>query len=182
MRIQRDLPQFDNKRVMLVVTGRYAAELYLVSNGEINRLDGFQLVWPMYEDNEGFFEQRGRGMTRISGSVRERKEAERVKRFVRELRGRLWRHVQHERPDDLFLFTPKAHEIADALQDRVRKLVAGEIKGDFIRKHPFEILQRLARQRRALQEAEVPSTASSRKLLRRTSIVPQKHLTWAAHK
>lgn len=179
MRIRRDLPQFNERRALIVVTGRFAAELYVAHRGVIDRLEGFQLVWPQYEDNEGYFEQRGKDMTRISGSVRETKERERVKRFIRDLRVRVWKVVRNEKSDVIFLFTPKMQEVKNELQDRIRRLIVGEVRGDYIRKHPFDILTKIKMMQRALDISTPGSTASSRKILRRTAVVPQKHTTWA---
>ena len=179
MNIRRDLPQFNERRALIVVTGRFAAELYVAHRGVIGRFDGFQLVWPRYQDNEGFFEQRGKDMTRISGSVRETKERERVKRFIRELRVRVWRAVVFEKPDVVFLFTPKIQEVKDGLQERIRRLIVAEVRGDYIRKHPFDVLTKIKTLQRALDVSTSGSTASSRKMLRKAAIMPQKHKTWA---
>ncbi len=170
MRIRRDLPQFNERRALLIVTGRFAAELYVVYQGTVERLDGFQLVWPKYEDNEGFFEQRGRGMTRISGSVRERKERERVNRFILELRKRVWKAMRDTSADVIVLFSVKAHQIERSLQDAIRRKIIVELPEDVVGEHPFVLLDRIKKVQQELESSTVRSSAFTRRFLRRTAI------------
>lgn len=102
---------------------------------------------PVYfSDNESHFEirsvrlGRGRARTLASSSVPEPHEDERVNHFTRKLRTELWRLIQKEAIADVYIFTPKEHEIVSQLQTKLQCNVKMVVKDDFIHEHPFRLL------------------------------------------
>ncbi|MEK7183057.1 MAG: hypothetical protein AAB776_00300 [Patescibacteria group bacterium] len=187
MRIRKDLPKFTHKPSLLVVTGRVSAILYFAHEGVLKVVERIEEKPEYFTDNEGFFESRtsrmgqGRALTAASGSVREPYDDKRVGRFVRRLRVELWRQIHKATIADIYIFTPKGHEILSHLQTRVQNKVRRVIKGDFMHEHPFHLLERL---QASLSERTVQPAPpmAARKLLRKTRIAREAGVKAQRHK
>ncbi len=83
MKITRDLPQFQNKKALIVVTGFHEADFYIVAMARMEKIGEFKLLYPHYSDKEGFFETAGHGKVLESGSVLEKDKVESRRRFFK---------------------------------------------------------------------------------------------------
>ncbi|MEK7612194.1 MAG: hypothetical protein AAB407_02540 [Patescibacteria group bacterium] len=145
MKIQRELPQFKNKRVLIAVTGERAGKLYLAENGSLKELQTIRTPIPHYSDNEGFFMTRsGRGATR-SGAVREpirdKIRAEFMKLFAEALHDNAERH----QPETVYFCAPQqvARIMQKSFHTSDRKRITKTIFGNRTDRHPFELLKLL---------------------------------------
>lgn len=151
MRIKRHLPQFHDRTALLVVAGRKAADVYIASSGKLDRVEHIKEERPAYEDNEGFswttaIRPTGARYRMSSGAQREPLDDHRGKKFLHELARLLWRQEQRRSVDEVYLFTPKPHELLGVLHPDLRKKVREVVKGDFAKEHPFMLLERLKRE------------------------------------
>lgn len=56
MQIQRDLPQFEGKKSLIIVSGELQAKYYIAHNGQIDLLDSFVVANPRAELQEDYLE------------------------------------------------------------------------------------------------------------------------------
>ncbi|OGZ42169.1 MAG: hypothetical protein A3C80_02010 [Candidatus Ryanbacteria bacterium RIFCSPHIGHO2_02_FULL_45_43] len=143
MKIQRQLPQFENEKALFVVAGKQSGVLYYVSNGQIHELETVRVATPHYSDKEGFFATRTRGGVMFSGAVREVKKQEIRKRFSKNLAKSVKRHASNKDFVYLFVSRQMSEEILHALPVAARKRVKKIYFGNLAEFHPFDILRRV---------------------------------------
>ena len=71
MQIPQELPQFSDKKTLIIVTSLHDVVLYEAYNGSCEELSRSQVEKEQYSDDEGHFERSGDGKTFGSGSVKE---------------------------------------------------------------------------------------------------------------
>lgn len=145
MRISSHLPQFEDKRTLLVVAGKRAARLYFAHKGFINEVYEMRTPTPVYSDREGFFMRRGRGEQYGSGSVYESKDSSTQDKFetqLREVASRIMRAIQI---DSVILFAPAEaiYSIRKELPHEIKRKIESSVRGNYVHDHPHSFLQKL---------------------------------------
>lgn len=170
MQVSRKLPQFSGRAALLIVAGKQVAEFYLAQDGQIRRLNSFQIATPKYSDREGFFITRNHqaGIMR-SGAPYEAKEQKIRQDFLREFAQNLRLIEAGTGVDEIYLFSP-AEVLLAKLPKSLAGKVAGEFRGNFYGSHPFVLLQEIAKARPS-KRRPVQITAEARKILERTGSV-----------
>lgn len=145
MRISRDLPQFTDEDVFLVVTGKQEAEVYAAGDGIIEKIASCKVEKPTFSDHEGSFRMRAHGGLTRSGSYEEVRKEKVLEDFIKEFRKMLKQVLVNRMPDRMYLFTPAymVNRVRDALPVRMRNILKRTIRGNFYERHPFEILAKL---------------------------------------
>lgn len=133
MKIRKDLPQFTDERVLIIAAGERAAKFFTASNGIIEEKEFFKYELPKYSDQEGRF-----------GSFEERKADMALRDFLREFIEKI-KSYDKRGLDQIYLFTARysKNELLDKIPSPIKKKVKLFPIGDYIRKHPFVLLQAL---------------------------------------
>jgi len=146
MKISQDLPQFEERKSLLIVAGKQEAKIFFALNGEINKIRDINLSNPHYSDKEGFFEVRTRMQKLIrAGSVLKPLKWKIINEFNRMLVKELNDLIQRGDYDYVYIISPVylhkivEKEIPPGLKEKKRRYIAG----DLCHKHPFDILRRL---------------------------------------
>lgn len=142
MKITRDLPQFEGKKVLITVTGLHEADFYFAGDGQIRKIGEFKLLFPHYSDMEGFFESAGGGRIFKSGSILEVEKMEIRHRFLKEMDRILDEMVKRNKFDEIYIFSPiyLKNELKSLLPREDRKRVKQNFQGNFTHFHPFQLL------------------------------------------
>ena len=144
MQISKNLPQFEGENVLLVVTGKQEADFFRGGNGEIEKIAGFKVEKPFYDDRKGRVIRRGHGQVFSSGAVYEQQKEKILQDFRREFRKAL-RDVLQNQPDTVYIFTPSylKNDVLALFPKRLAHLVKKTISANVYGRHPFEILERI---------------------------------------
>jgi protein required for attachment to host cells len=146
MKIKRQLPQFKDKKTLIIVAGQQSAVLYNAHNGEIKEIDRIHIETPVYSDREGFFATRTRRQgTARSGAVYENKKDETQRRFAKELNSKVQNLEKTNRFDQFYMCAPRptASLILDKISNPLKDKIVKKVYGNLIEFHPFNILERL---------------------------------------
>lgn len=168
MQIELHLPQFNNKKALIITTGEYDAKFYLASNGFINELDLIYIPKPQYTDREEFFEKKNDMGVYGSGSVNEPQKLYLRKKFLLELKKELDKIIaENHEVDSLYLFSPRYMEysIEKELSKNLKKMLIFEEFGNYFSAHPFKLLNIIKKKKEGHIGESIPINPKARKLL-----------------
>jgi hypothetical protein len=165
MNIPRTLPQFKDRRALIITTGKQKAKLYLAYKGTLTEAASpISVPKPVYSDREGFFASRGGGVAR-SGSVYENKDEAIIVEFITKLRPVLKR-LRSELGDDvgIYLAAPQKlrSQLEAALPPAWRNTIIMMIPGIHYTKEPAELLAMI--QTRTAAPASGATTVAERRI------------------
>lgn len=145
MKIPQQYPQFDEKKTLICVLGTQEARFILADKGTLSELDQFKIEKPAYSDREGFFMTRAFGRIFGSGSVHEPKKQQKFVEFGTELEKKYKKLVISTGPDQLILTYPDYVEqvVKDKLPHSFKGRIFMELKGNFYKEDPLEILKKI---------------------------------------
>ncbi len=141
MKLSQELPQFENKPVLLLVCGWQSGKIFYALNGEIVLVQEIDVPDHHYSDREGHFKMRTRGIVQ-SGSVYEQKKEHIRKEFLGEYVSSIDNAVKKYNAKELYLFSPPEgmHDLQDVLPPRFRRRVRGRYSGNYIHHKPDKIV------------------------------------------
>ena len=144
MKITQKLPQFKDKKALIIVTGRHTAEFYIAGNGKIIRKLGFRIDNPKYRDNEGFFTRTSQERTLGSGSIREINKPQLIKDFLKKVKIKTKSLALKEKPDQFIIFTPSylSADVKKTLENLTNAKMK-MINGNYHKEHPFNLLKKI---------------------------------------
>lgn len=141
MQIKKELPQFNNSKVLIISTGSLFAKVYLAYQSKIDLIKEIEIEKIVYSDREGRFEKSGHGLNLGSGSVYEDDtKKQRIQDLITNIQETLDSQTEIEK---VFLFTP------DYMSLRLKELIENKFKleniflGNFNDKHPFFYLEKI---------------------------------------
>lgn len=172
MQIELHLPQFNNKRALIITTGEYDAKIYLASNGFIDELDLIYISKPQYTDREEFFEKKNEMGVYGSGSVNEPQKLYMRKKFLGALKKELHEIFSKDAGiDSLYLFSPRYMEysIEKELSKNLKNMIKFEEFGNYFSAHPFKLLNIIKKKKEESCGKSVPINPKARKLLDKPS-------------
>jgi len=141
MKIKDSLPQFNNKRALIIVTGREYAEFYLASNGEVATLEKIET------EKRSPAEVVDKFKTRTSGYIVSGADEEETKRETREFLSMFEEKfpdiLRVATPELIYLFSPSyiSQEILHRIPKSKINTVAAHFDGNYRDKHLFDLLQ-----------------------------------------
>lgn len=174
MKITRNLPQFENKNALLVVSGLHEAVFYIAKDGFLEKIGQFKLLNPKYSDKEGFFVSAGYGRVFETGSVLETDKIELRHKFLKEMDKILDDIVKRRGVTDIYIFSSDflKNELTDLLPREDRKKIRLIFLGNYTHFHPFQILEMIM-----LREKvgwKMPIKEEARRILKIPLVVKQK--------
>ena len=145
MKISKNLPQFNEEKVLLVVTGRQEADFFRAGDGEIKKIAGFKIEKPLHDDRKGRVTRRGHGQIFASGAAYEEQKEKIMQDFRREFRKTLKIVLVDFMPDKLYVYAPPylTNEVTALFSKRAALTIKKIVKGNFYGRHPFEILEKI---------------------------------------
>ncbi len=166
MKISKELPQF-SKPSLIVVTGSHSVEIYYFYQGEIVKVDSFEMETPVYSDKEGFFSRTGGGVRYGSGSVLELNKEEILKKFIRELKIRIEKAFKERQVEEIFFFQPLYLKkiISDELSPVIKNKISLVVEGNFIGHHPFNLIKMI--QKKIKEKKPLLASEQALKILKR---------------
>jgi len=146
MKIKRELPQFEDKKTLLLVTGKQEAVIYIAYKGVIEKIVEVKVETPKYSDREGFFARTGRGKNLGSGSAYEDAGIEIKKQFFNEISTKLKILAKNQKIRVLYLFTPvyMSKQLPAALPKSIANAIVAVYHGNFRSEHPFILLAKIS--------------------------------------
>lgn len=147
MEIKKELPSFEGKGALIIVSGKQSGQIYYASNKEINLLEEWELETPSkeYTDNEGHFKRGKNGEFMASGNVLEPKKQYLVKKFSNDLNERIVSVLKKEKASEIYLFCPEymKNEIKNEMRAEIKTKIAAEFSGNFVDMHIFKLLEKI---------------------------------------
>lgn len=166
MKISRNLPQFEGEKALIIVSGKQEARFFLAKDGIIEELESFQFEKPKYSDREGFFISRGKSGVYRSGAVYEFKKQRLVKELGNRLENGFADIIKYNKVDSIYLLSPEYLEnyVKKAVPPDYKKKIKFLLKGDYSHFHPFDILNKIASQKK---EPTLPLKETTANILRK---------------
>ncbi|MBD3245349.1 MAG: hypothetical protein GF335_05170 [Candidatus Moranbacteria bacterium] len=154
MKISKNLPNFLLKTGFFIITSKFEVEFYIAKEGQIEKIDEFEVEKPGYLDREGFFEtggtggmKNGKGISTVykSGAVYEDKDKKVRKDLISELNKRLPKVLKQHKVNSIYLYSPDymLGNIEESLPKRIASKIDKRFKVNYIKEHPFKILKKL---------------------------------------
>ncbi len=181
MQIPKQLPQFEQEKALLIVSGRLGMNFYLASKGKIKKLKSFRFPKPskVYTDTEGFFVTRSGGGRRpgerITGAVLEPKKQRLRQELYRKFKKHLNELIKKEKINQLYLFVPDyLHTemeglLKDNLSNKMKKQIKLTILGNYLKSQPLTLLRKIKAKRQVKKKKKIaePIEKEARKLYKK---------------
>lgn len=147
MKISKQLPQFNNKRTLFIVSGKAMAHIYEAHNGIITLLKELEVRLSAYSDREGHFKSRSKdGQIIRSGAVYE-EDDNIVKQKLQKSINREINMYSAKRQvyDGLYLYAPRhfMKALKEGLPPKSRDLFIDSFIGNYTQAHPFVLLEKI---------------------------------------
>lgn len=145
MKISKDLPQFNGDKNLLAIAGKQEAKFFIAHDGTLSEIGSVKTETPRYTDREGFFARRGNGRTLGTGSVYENKKEKIIGDFLAAFSSKVKELGKKEKFKNLVLFVPShiSNLVRDKLPKSLQQRIILVIKGNYLHKHPFDLLKKL---------------------------------------
>ena len=141
MKIPSKFPQFEKENVLIVATGAQDADIYLASDGLMDKVISFRIPRRRYSDEEGFSVQK----SGVSGSAREYPKEAAIQEFLKRLETELKTISQKEKISHVCLFSPDymMKMVKSVFPVNLRDKVKISVDGNFSQHSPMELLEKL---------------------------------------
>lgn len=174
MRIEKKLPQFQDQKALLIVSGRQEAILYLAKNGKIRKKEKIEAEDPGYTDKEGFFKSSSRTTgTMKAGSVyKERITYHVTREYLNQLEEKIKSIFYKEKVKSVYLFCPDymKKEVLKKIPKKLRNLIHVTKIGNYINSHPFGLLESIKDdQQQEKNKVVTPIKEKAQKILKKTA-------------
>lgn len=145
MFIPDDLPQFADKKTLIVVSSTQSADLYIAFESEIESVGEVRTENITHDDQAGQFKRRGQGKTLGTVSSKTDEGDKLKKNFHRDLKEALAEIDTDEIQDVILLSSPQdKSDTKDQLPNKLADLITTEIDGNYVGDHLKDIMQRIA--------------------------------------
>jgi hypothetical protein len=173
MKITNKLPHFENKKILLIVSGGFKAVYYLAENDYINEISQVEEEQRHYSDREGFFQTSGSGEVFGSGAVYEEKKIEREKRFMKKVIEETNRINNESKIDAIYFYGPG--HILGQISSHFPKDILGKFaemfEGNYVQEHPFLLLSKIKKTQDKFKGKKVPLNEEARKILKKYNLI-----------
>ncbi|MDP3953487.1 MAG: hypothetical protein Q8P99_01540 [bacterium] len=145
MQISQELPQFEDQKILIIVTGQQEASFYIAHKGNLDKLEGLYIPPITYSDKEGYSEKRRMGMTMGTGFARENKKQTLRNKFLSELDTHLKKIAGEHEIEKIYLFCPPYMRLSvkGVIPYPLKEKPIVSIKGDYHQQHPFKMLEKI---------------------------------------
>ncbi len=144
MKITQSLPQFEDTKALLLVSGTQFAEAYEASRGEIQKIVAFRAELPESDERAHIKVRGGKGQTMGVWSTKQDAKEVLQREFVADFKKQT-KTLADAGWDEVYLFAP-AHAmktLVESLPPKLRDVLAGEIAGNYTKAEPFALLKKI---------------------------------------
>ncbi len=166
--ISKDFPFLEKKNVVIIVTGKQTAKLFVVKSGTLKEEKTIDIPNPSFDNKKGTFMRSGHGKIYGSGSVHKTKADQVRIEFKNELEKYLKTLLSKKR-DAIFLLCPSymKDDVLEVIPTQKQKLITELIEGNFYKLHPFTILKKIAEKRSNAKSKKEIIDPEARKILKK---------------
>lgn len=139
MQIPQDLPQFEDKEALMIVSWERQAKYYIIHDGEIDFLDSFFVVNPRAGLAEDYTKT---SKLWIAGNIYDRDRKVVQERLLSKLRKETAEIFKQYDIASTYIFCIDfmMNRVREALPDNIRKTIRFEYSGDMQYQSPIELL------------------------------------------
>ncbi|MDP3953918.1 MAG: host attachment protein [bacterium] len=144
MQIPQQLPQFEDEKTLLIVSGNQSGLFYIAQNGMIEKINEMSIETPKYSDKEGFSSNRSTNMGVISsGSSTETDKHVVWNKFIKEASEYISELHKKSEFEKIWLYcAPEIiNDFRKGLPGPVASLVEKEFRGTYLKLSPVELLE-----------------------------------------
>lgn len=172
MKISTTFSKLHEINALFIVSGKHNATTYMLSDGEIIKLETIEMEEADYDYKKGYFESRGKkGKLMSSGggsnSSLDSKNKEYVKKFYT-LLGKKVSKIK-DSYDHVYLFAPSTiiKDIEAVLPKTITQKIKRRFVGNFTKLHPTTLLTKIKSVRKKKeQKIKVKPTGAAAKILK----------------
>ncbi|PIQ91881.1 MAG: hypothetical protein COV70_01790 [Parcubacteria group bacterium CG11_big_fil_rev_8_21_14_0_20_39_22] len=145
LKIKRGLPQFNNEKAIILVLGKEEGFIFRAKNRNINVVGKFEEKALKYSDRKKDFDIKAGSKTLRVGSPSYSIKSDQRHKFVKKSVINLIAITKREKPDLIYLLLPAylSKMVRDRLPAEIRRKLVFTVMGNYIRKHPFVILEKI---------------------------------------
>lgn len=143
MYISKNLDQFENLRVLIIVLSSKDAKFYIASNSIIDELEVFQLKEPEYSKDwtvrGGSSKKKGSSINSSYGSRKKSLLTDFLHEFSEHLSSVISKNVISQ----AFIFCPSYMDrrVRNVLPETFKKNLVKIYRGNYVKQHPFDLLE-----------------------------------------
>lgn len=174
MYIKKGLPQFEDKKTLLVVTGSEEAIFYIAHNGQIEEKERVEVSHEDYINKDaGLFKSSSKGVgTMKAGTVYKENFSDHItKEFLDRLEKKIKEVFKKEHIKSVYLFCPDymKKQILKKTPKNFQKMLHITKLGNYVHSHPFELLESIQEEEDEKKEKTAkPIKEKALKILKRT--------------
>jgi len=167
MIIEKNLPQFNQEKAILIVAGDQTAKIFFAYKSELKELEQIVIPTQSYSDREGSFGRKIKGDAIGPGAVYEKSKNEVQNKFTKQLAGLIDELYKKIKFDSVYLFSPDYmnKEIYSVFSKKISSLVKIKLKGNFVDRHPFILLRMLKKEIDKVYSSSLLAEDEAKKLL-----------------
>lgn len=148
MKISSKFPQFKKEHSLIIVAGVYKAIFYLAYDGEINNVAGFEFKKVKYESEKDIYLKAGSAISVRGGLVSDNDDQKiAADEFAKNFKTTFDKFFKKEKIDSIYIFAPDKtlNRIPKLLPTNLKKKIKFNKEGNYLKKHPFEIIEMIER-------------------------------------
>jgi len=172
MKISTTFPKLHTANALFIVSGKHNATTYILSDGEMTKLETIEMEKPDYDYKKGYFESRGKkGKLMSSGSGSGSNLDSKTKEYVKQFYTLLGEKVSKVKDsyDFVYLFAPSTiiKDIEGTLPKAITQKIKNRFVGNFTKLHPTTLLTKIKVVREKKEEKVKPkATGTAAKILK----------------
>lgn len=140
----------------------------VAGSGEINDKELYRIKGYFYPDRQGYMEQLGKNRMLMNwGPFDIGHDNWKEREFLLQLRERVKRHLEHEKPDEVYLFVEheEVNKVKNQFPHEPKPNLVMIIPDNMVRAHPFDILLRIKSKRLKDEGEPLPLRPEPRKIM-----------------
>jgi hypothetical protein len=150
MKISNEFPEIRQSDALLVVSGTQHAKIYKIKSGELEEVKDIAEEDPKYTDHEGHYISRsGSGQVYGGNSAVYENQVVAIKNnYLNKLEAYFKEVFGHADFTQVYIAAPAGtlQEIVDLVPSDQEEKVVSQIKGNYTKNHPFDLLAMIERQ------------------------------------
>ena len=143
--LPKRLPQFEDKKALLIVTGSQNGKIYCATNSKIEELASIHIPGARFYDTGGFLERPAKNKKMETTLIHLKSQLLRVP-FLRELEKQLIPLLRIHAFASIYIFSPDglAKHIAELIPRQLKNSIRMVVSGNYVRFSPLLLLEKVA--------------------------------------
>lgn len=171
MKISNHLPQFKQAH-LIISAGKQEATYFLANGNDVKQIHSTHVETPHLSDHEGMYASVGGGRSSGAGAVRESKDMQMKKEFMKQFAADTGKLVNEHKIEKIYLFCPTylSNQAEDSLPNELQSKIEYIFYGNYLSQHPFVLLSKIQEHLRSESEdgKVTPVKSEAMKILHKT--------------